>query len=313
MSIPPIPGDKRLTVFPIGRSATWAFVKQAQKCYWVVEEIDFSKDREHYTTRLTADERHFVDHILAFFASGDRLVNINLAERFKRDAPILEIENFYDLQLTMENIHAEAYAMQLDTIVPTAERRSELLASIENNPAIGALCYWIRLCTESTDSYPARLLKMACVEGIFFSGCFCAIYWLQSRGKMPGLAHANELIARDEGLHTQFALHLYKLCDVKLSDTEVQSIFGDAVRLAEAFTRAAMPKPLAEMNSTLLTQYIKSIADGLMQEIGVPPLYRQENPFQFMKQLEMVNRTNFFERRVSEYSKTNAAAQNDEW
>lgn len=312
-NIPPIAGDNRLTVFPIGRQDIWDMVKTAQKTFWVAQEIDFSRDRQDYERRLTADERQFVDYILAFFACGDKLVNINLADRFKRDVPILEVEFFYDQQMAIENVHAETYALQLDTIVPSAARRAELLDAMNTNPSIKALTDWIRNCTSSAAPFAERLLGMACVEGIFFSGCFCAIYWLQNSGKMPGLAHANELIARDEGLHTEFALLLYTKVSEPLPIARVHEIFRNAVLLAKNFTAAAMPRNLAEMNTNLMSQYIENVADGLLQYIGLPKLYNTPLPFSFMKQLSLENRTNFFERRVSEYSKTGESSNANDW
>lgn len=314
-NIKPIPGDRRLTFFPISRPGLFQYYKDAQRSFWTPEEIDFSKDREHYDTRLTPGQRRFVDHVLAFFAASDKIVNMNLAKRFKEDVPIIEAEAFYDIQMAIENVHAETYALQLDTIVTDTKRKNELLDSLNKIPSIKAMTDWMFACMSSDESFAKRLLRMACVEGIFFSGCFCAIYWLQNKGGlMPGLGHANELIARDEGLHTMFALFLYTMldADAKPSQAEVHDIFDAAVQIAKTFIISALPEPLPEMNAALMSSYIEYVADNLLSLIDIKPLYGTKNPFPFMEQLNLENRTNFFERRVSEYSKPQSSDA-DNW
>jgi ribonucleotide reductase beta subunit family protein with ferritin-like domain len=243
-------------------------------------------------------------------------VNVNLAKRFKEDVPIIEVEMFYDFQMMMENIHAETYSLQLETIVNDVAKRDRLLNALNTIPSIRALTDWMKNCIESHENFAKRLLMMACAEGIFFSGCFCAIYWLQNNGLMPGLGHANELIARDEGLHTRFALHLYNMIEPahKLSCAQIHSLFGEAVKLAKEFTNDALPEPLAEMNADLMSKYIESVADNLLCMIDVPILYGTKNPFAFMNQINFDNRTNFFERRVSEYAKPKSAEnEKEDW
>lgn len=310
-----IPADSRVVTFPIGRPAFWAYYERARDSYWTPAEIDFSKDYDHYERKLTPGQRRFVDHILAFFASGDKLVNVNLAERFKREVPILEVEYFYDMQMAIENIHAETYALQLDTIISDISRREQLFNALDEMPVVKRLADYIRSCTESSEPFAVRVLRMACVEGVFFSGCFCAIYWLQNRGLMPGLGQANEMISRDEGLHTEFALCLYNETEERASTTQVYDIFREAVGIAREFIVSSMPEPLPEMNAALMTQYIEYVADNLLDRIHVPRLYNRSNPFPFMKQLNLENRTNFFERRPTEYGKakksTNWVASND--
>lgn len=303
--IEPIPEDKRLTTYPIGRADLWDFYKRAQRSYWIPEEVSLSNDRQQYVERLTPGQRRFVDFVLAFFATSDKIVNINLAGRFKQDVSIIEADYFYEFQLAMENIHAEMYSLQIETIIPDVKERIRLLDGIKNIPVIAKMADWMYDTISSDAPFAVRLLRMACVEGIFFSGCFCAIYWLKNQGLMPGLGHANELIARDEGLHTQFALHLFTLVNEasQPSKGEVQRIFRDAVAIAKDFICDALPDNLSEMNAASMGQYIEYVADNLLALIGHDPLFGVKNPFLFMKQLNMENRTNFFERRPSEYSK----------
>lgn len=301
----PLPGDTRLTVTPIARPDLFEYYKTALQCHWIVEEVDLSTDRFHYMTKLTDGQRHFVDFVLSFFAVSDKIVNINLAKRFKEEVPIYEAELFYDFQIAMENIHAEMYSLQLDAIIPDPKRREELLNGIENIPTIAKMGEWMKQCITSTESFPIRLLRMACVEGIFFTSCFCAIYWLKNLGLMPGLGMANEFIARDEGLHTLFALHLFKMVQRKYrpTDKQIKEIVEAAVKIAKEFTVAALPIDLPEMNARLMGNYIECSADNLLTIIDVEPIYKTKNPFAFSVQLNLTNRVNFFERRNSAYSK----------
>lgn len=309
-----IPEDDRLTTYPIMRSEIWEFVKKAQHSFWTAEEVSLSTDRVHYERKLSKGQKWFVDCVLAFFAASDKIVNMNLAKRFKDDINIPEVEYFYNFQIAMEDIHAEMYSLQLETIIPDKMERQHLLNAITTIPVIGKMTDWMFSCISSSESFPARLLRMACVEGVFFSGCFCAIYWLQNKGLMPGLGQANELIARDEGLHTQFALALYNMVkpEYKLSKKQVYDIFDAAVNIAREFINYALPESLPEMNATLMSKYIECMADNLLALVDLPPLYKSKNPFPFMEQLNLANRTNFFERRVSEYSKPNKSDK-DEW
>lgn len=309
--IPLIPEDSRLTAYPIGRQSIWNYYTKARNSFWVVNEINFADDRVHYLTRLNDGERLFVDHVLAFFAASDRIVNINIVERFRQDIPILEVQYFYDFQLAMEDIHAETYALQLETIVDSQASRERLLDAINTMPIVKVMTKWMFDTIESDLPFGERLIRMACVEGIFFTAMFCAIYWLQNRGLMPGMGHANELISRDEALHTEFAIHLYSLCSEKLTTECVHKTVDDAVTIAKQFAEVSLPTGLVEMNSTLMGKYIECVADNLMVMMGVPAKYKSKNPFAFMDQLNFDNRTNFFERRPSEYSKQKTA--DDDW
>jgi ribonucleotide reductase beta subunit family protein with ferritin-like domain len=255
----------------------------------------------------------FVKTVLAFFAASDGIVNLNLARRFKDDVPMLEAGYFYDQQISMENIHAFTYSLQIDTIIPDRKERQDLLNAIQTMAIIKKIANFMFKCIESTAKFAERLLRMACVEGILFTGCFCVIYWLASRGLMPGLGHANELIARDEALHTMFAMFLYSMMkqDAKLSIEEVYAIIREAVELASEFIHEALPKGLPEMNAELMIEYIKSQADNLITLINVPPLYNAKHDFHFMDQINQTNRTNFFERHVSEYAKVGKSEKSE--
>lgn len=306
-----IPEDSRLTTFPIARPQIWAYYQDAYKCFWTVEEISISADIFHYDTKLNPGEKHFVKHVLAFFAASDGIVNLNLVERFKKDLKILEVGYFYDFQIMMENIHAHMYSILLDAIIPNKTEKEILLNAINTMPIIQKMSQYMFKCIDSEASFPERLLRMACVEGIFFTGCFCVIYWLANRGLMPALGHSNELIARDEALHTMFAMMLYTMCTNKLPQDHVYSIFAEAVNLATEFIAEALPNGLIGMNASMMTDYIKCQADNLITLIDLPKLYGVVHDFGFMEQINLTNRTNFFERRVSEYSKTKNADSGD--
>lgn len=311
--------DDRMTTYPISRNDLWEFYEKAKISYWVPQEITFSQDKHDFNSKLTKDEQRFVKHVLAFFASSDGIVNVNLATRFKNDVNMLEANYVYDFQMMIENIHAETYSLQIDTIIESVAEREKLFNSVKNIAVIAKMTEWMYRAIDSKATFAERLLMMACVEGIFFTGCFCAIYWLQTRSLMPGLAHANELIARDEALHTEFALHLYNIMkpSCKLSSKSVHKIFNEAVEIAMEFISDALPKGLAEMNATLMKKYIKVQANNLLSIIDVPLLYVTEkgepikHDFHFMNKINMANRTNFFERRVSEYSKQKEAEDDD--
>lgn len=297
--------DSRLTTFPIVRKALWDYYEDASRSYWTPAELSVSTDKMHYETLLTPGEKRCIKHILAFFAASDGIVNLNILERFRKDVPFYEAKIFYDFQVMMENIHAHTYSLLLDEIVPSKEERESLLNAIKTMPIIEKMADYMFETINSEKAFPERLLRMACVEGIFFSGCFCVIYWLQNRQLMPALGHSNELISRDEGLHTAFALFLYTMIipHFKLIDEKAHKIFKEAVDVAAEFIKEALPTELPEMNAELMLEYIKCQADNLLTLIGVKPLYNSKNPFRFMEQINLINRTNFFERRVSEYSK----------
>lgn len=305
--------DARLTTFPIARPQLFAWYQDAYKCFWTVEEISTSTDAIHYETKLTPDERRFVKHVLAFFAASDGIVNLNLAQRFKNDVRMLEAGYFYDFQIMMENVHAHTYSILLDSIIPSKSEREQLFNAIKTMPIITKMSNYMFQCINSEAMFAERLLRMACVEGIFFTGCFCAIYWLQNRGLMPALGHSNELISRDEALHTMFSMFLYGMLkpEHRLDKARIYDIFREAVDLAKEFIAEALPVGLVEMNAQLLVHYIENQADNLITLIGFPALYGSKHEFHFMEQINLTNRTNFFERRVSEYSKAKTADTND--
>lgn len=282
----------------------------AKKCFWHEGELSMGSDLAHFKNSLNERERRFVKYILSFFAIADSLVNSNLLERFMGEIPYKEAKAFLAFQMMMEDIHNTAYSMMLDHLVDEEVERKRLFDAARTIPAIGAMTNYIRRCTESTESMQIRLLRMACAEGILFSGAFCAIYWFRSRGLMPGLGHANSMIARDEGLHTQFSLLLY--CKLEpVTTAEVHAVFSEAVDIAVAFTCDAMPEGMLDMNAGLMTTYIKYVADGLLEMIGVPKLYNARNPFGFMEQLKMERLVNFFECRVGEYQHADVGESTD--
>ncbi len=299
------PADARLTTFPLARPILFKWYEDALKCFWTPADLDLSNDARDYATKLSPGDQHFVKYVLAFFAASDGIVNINLAKRFKEDVQMLEATYFYNFQIMMEDIHAQTYSLLLDTIIPSAAEREQLLNAIESMPIIAKMSKYMFKCIESTAPLAERLLRMACVEGIFFTGCFCAIYWLQNKGYMTGLGQSNELIARDEALHTLFAMFLYSMIlpSMKLTAEAVHAIVREAVELAKEFIREALPEQLAGMNATLMSEYIECEADNLVTLIDVPVIYGARHDCTFMEQINLVNRTNFFERRVSEYAR----------
>jgi ribonucleotide reductase beta subunit family protein with ferritin-like domain len=307
-------GDDRLITLPISRPDVWEFYKLAQRSFWIPEEVNVSSDIKDYNEKLTEGERLLVKHILAFFAATDKIVNINIIERFKKDFDIYEISSFYSFQETMENIHGEMYAILLHAIITDPAERDSVLNAVKTMPIIAKITDYVYECINSNASVGERLLRMVCVEGILFIGAFCAIYWLQERGLMKGLSQSNELIGRDESLHTMFGLLLYSLLkpEYKLKREKVYEIFRGALDIASEFISAALPKDLPEMNSALMTQYLERCADNLIVTIGFPHLYNSKNPFGFMEKINGLNKTNFFERRVSEYSKVSEAERDND-
>lgn len=306
--IKPIPGDNRLTTFPIARPGVFAYYKDAEAAHWGVAEVALSKDAEDWH-KLSPQQQHAVKAILAFFAASDKIVNINIVKRFKKDIPILEVEYFYDTQVAIENIHAHMYSLLLDTIVPDATERENLLNATKTIPVITLISDYMFKCINSEEPFAKRILRMACVEGVFFTGCFCIIYWLTAKGLMPGLGQSNELIARDEALHATFAMFLYDMIEpqYKLTREEIYEIFKEAVEIARQFVVYALPNAMTGMNSTLMLQYVQCCADNMLALIDVPPLYKAKHEFHFMDQINLRNRTGFFERRVSEYGKVKNA------
>jgi len=301
--------DRRFILFPIQYHDVWTMYKKAEANFWTVEEVDLSKDITDWRDKLNDDERHFISRVLAFFASADLLVNENIAERFIREVQIPEARCFYGFQIAMENIHSEMYNLLIDTYISDPAEKSELFNGIETCHTIKAKAGWAQTWTRNWSSYAHRLVAFACIEGIFFSSSFAAIFWLKSKGKMPGLGHSNELIARDEGLHTDFACLMYSLLKTKIPENQVKDIVGQAVWLECDFVTDALPVRLIGMNDKLMRQYVEFVADRLLVELGCTKLYNVENPFSFMENISLEGKSNFFEKRVSEYQKPGVMAK----
>ena len=299
--------EKRTNIFPIRHPRIWERYKQALAALWVAGEVDLSRDAEDWA-RLTDDERHFVSMVLAFFANADGIVNDNLAERFGREVQIREAKFFYDLQKTMENVHNEMYSLLIDTYIADAAERDRLLHAVDHFPCVARKAEWARRWIDAEDaSFAERLVAFAVVEGVFFSGSFCAIFWLKGRGLLPGLCTSNSLIARDEGMHQDFAALLYaEMVRGKLSDARAHEIVGDAVAHEKEFICDALRVALIGMNAADMATYIEFVADRLLAQLGHPPLYGAVNPFDFMALQGLETKTNFFESRESTYQKAGA-------
>ncbi|MBA3602554.1 MAG: ribonucleotide-diphosphate reductase subunit beta [Parachlamydiaceae bacterium] len=293
----------RFVLFPIKHKDIWQMYKQAEASFWTAEEIDLSADIMDWEKKLNDDERHFIKHVLAFFAASDGIVNENLAINFMNEVQYPEARCFYGFQIMMENIHSEAYSLLIDTYIQDSAEKNFLFNAIDTVPCVGEKANWaLRWITKG--SFAERLIAFAAVEGIFFSGSFCSIFWLKKRGLMPGLSFSNELISRDEGLHCDFACLLYTQLHNKLDPKEVQQIIATAVEIEHAFVTDALPVRLIGMNSDMMCQYINFVADRLLESLGVPKLYHTTNPFDFMDLISIPGKTNFFERRVSDYRKS---------
>ncbi len=297
------------TLFPIKQSEQhlYKMYKQAVASFWTPEEIQFSKDAEDWA-KLNGDEQHFIKRILAFFAGSDGIVQENLASRFQREVDSQVVKLFYSFQNAMEGIHAETYSLLIDTYVKDKQEQDHLFKAIDTIPCIRKKADWALKWIDSSDSFATRLVAFACVEGIFFSGAFCSIYWLKKRGLMPGLTFSNELISRDEGLHTLFAVALYHTLSEKLSESEIRSILVEAVEIEKEFICDALPCSLLGMNSKMMSQYIEFVADRLAVQLGIPKIFKTANPFDFMELISLEGKTNFFEKKVSEYSRPTESA-----
>ena len=295
----------RFVLFPIQHDKIWDAYKKELACFWTVEEVDLSKDLDDWNT-LDNNERHFISHVLAFFAGSDGIVLENLGKRFLDEVQIPEARCFYGFQLMMENIHSEMYSLLIDKYITNSSIKSKLFNAIETIPCIAKKANWaIKWIEDTKSNFATRLVAFAAVEGIFFSGSFCAIYWLKKRGLMPGLTFSNELISRDEGLHTDFAVLLYSMLNQKLDKQTIYEILVEAVNIEKEFILEAIPCNLIGMNAELMSQYIEFVADRLIRQLGYPKYFNSENPFQFMELISMEHKTNFFEKRVSEYSLAN--------
>ena len=297
--------DNRYVMFPIQDHNVWSMYKKQVDCFWRAEEIDFSKDMASWET-LTDNEKYFIKMILAFFAASDGIVLENLGVRFMSEVQLSEARAFYGFQIAMENIHSEVYSLLIDTYVKDRVEKSKLFEAVQNFPCIKKKADWaIKCINDKRSSFATRLLAFACVEGIFFSGAFCSIYWLKKRGKMPGLTFSNELISRDEALHTEFAILLYKKLNKQLPKKKVLEIIKEAVEIEREFICDALPCRLISMNAALMGQYIEFVADRLLVQLGCDKFYNVSCPFDFMEQISIEGKTNFFEKRVGEYALAN--------
>ncbi len=301
----------RFVLFPIEHDDIWQMYKQQEASFWTAEEIDLSQDLKDWEG-LNDGERHFISHVLAFFAASDGIVNENLAVNFMSEVQYPEAKCFYGFQIMMENIHSETYSLLIDTYIKNPQEKNRLFNALETVPAVSRKGEWALKWIES-ESFAERLIAFAAVEGIFFSGSFCSIFWLKKRGLMPGLSFSNELISRDEGLHCDFACLLYqKYLKNKLSKERVEAIIRDAVSIEQEFVTDALPVNLIGMNAKMMSQYIEFVADRLLVALGYSKIYNATNPFDFMEMISLQGKTNFFEKRVAEYQKAGVMGGNDQ-
>jgi len=293
----------RFVLFPIANQAIWEMYKKAEGSFWTAEELDLSKDRKDWEI-LTPNEQHFIKHILAFFAASDGIVNENLAMNFMKEVQWPEARCFYGFQIAMENIHNETYSLLIDTYIKDPKEKTKLLNAIDTIPCVRKKAEWAIQWMQSEEAdFASRLMAFAAVEGIFFSGAFCSIFWLKERGVMPGLTTSNEFISRDEGLHTEFACLLYSHLTHKLSKTKAHKMIREAVRWEKEFITEALPCSLIGMNAKMMCQYLEYVADRLLVQLGYPKLWETANPFPFMERISLEGKDNFFEKRVTNYSK----------
>ena len=304
----------RFVIFPIKHHDIWDWYKKMEASFWTAEEIDLHQDLNDWNNKLNSDEKYFIKHILAFFAASDGIVNENLAENFVNEVQYAEAKFFYGFQIMMENIHSETYSLLIDTYVKDETEKDQLFRALEVFPAIKKKADWALKWIES-DSFAERLIAFAAVEGIFFSGAFCSIFWLKKRGLMPGLTFSNELISRDEGVHCDFAVHLHNHHLInKVPKDRIKEILMDALEIEREFITESLPASLIGMNATLMAQYLEFVTDRLLVELGCERVYNSSNPFDFMDMISLQGKTNFFEKRVSEYQKAgvmNSGSQGD--
>ena len=293
----------RFVLFPIEHHDIWKLYKQQESCFWTAEEIDLAQDINDWENKLNEDEQHFVKNVLAFFAASDGIVNENLGINFLNEVQYTEAKMFYGFQIMMENIHSETYSLLIDTYIKDKNEQNRLFNAIDTVPAIKKKAEWAIKWINS-ESFVERLIAFAAVEGIFFSGSFCSIFWLKKRGLMPGLTFSNELISRDEGMHCDFACHLYNNhIEKKLTDKKIKEIICGALEIEKEFILEALPVRLIGMNADLMKQYLEFVADRLLMSLGVNKVYNSTNPFDFMENIAIQGKTNFFEKRVAEYQK----------
>lgn len=301
----------RFVLFPINHQALWKSYKEAEASFWTAEEIDLTQDLSDWN-KLSDNEKHFISYVLAFFAASDGIVGENLAIRFYGDVGIPEARAFYGFQLMMEGIHAETYSLLIDTYIKDQQEKDKLFNAVSTIPIIQKKAEWAMKWIDSSSSFEERLVAFAAVEGVFFSSSFCSIYWLKKRGLMPGLAFSNELISRDEGMHTDFACLLHSMSNNKCSESVVKEIITQAVELECEFATQAIPVELIGMNNNLMSQYIKFVADRLLVSLGYTKQYNVTNPFDFMEMLSLQGKSNFFEKRVGDYARAGVGKSKDD-
>ena len=307
-----MPNPQRFVLFPIKYHDVWQMYKKAEASFWTAEEVDLSKDLNDWQHRLNDSERYFISHVLAFFAASDGIVNENLCERFSNDVQIPEARCFYGFQIMMENIHSEMYSLLIDTYIRDNAQREYLFRALDNVPCIRKKADWaLRWISDRRSTFAERLIAFAAVEGIFFSGAFASIFWLKKRGLMPGLTFSNELISRDEGLHCDFACLLFSLLQHRPSTERVRQIIEEAVVIEQEFLTEALPVRLIGMNSDLMCRYIEFVADRLLVALGCDKRWNAENPFDFMDMISLQGKTNFFEKRVSDYQRAGVMAREE--
>jgi ribonucleoside-diphosphate reductase beta chain len=296
--------QKRFVLFPIQHDKVWEMYKKAEASFWTAEEVDLATDLKDWESKLTKDERHFISRVLAFFAASDGIVNENLAVNFSNEVQIPEARCFYGFQIAMENVHAEVYSLLIDTYIKDLDEKRNLFNAIETIPAVMKKAHWaLRWLDKTNATFAERIIAFASVEGIFFSASFCAIFWLKKRGLMPGLSFSNELISRDEGLHCDFACLIYSMLQDKLDEKRVKEIIMNAVDCERDFVTDALPFRLIGMNAEQMCEYVEFCADRLLVALGYTKAYNSKNPFEWMEMISLQGKTNFFEKRVGEYSK----------
>jgi ribonucleoside-diphosphate reductase beta chain len=302
----------RFVLFPIKHTAIWEWYKKSVASFWTAEEVDLTQDLTDWETKLTDNDRNFIKHVLAFFAASDGIVNENLVLNFMREVQIPEARCFYGFQVAIENIHAEMYSLLIDTYIKDPKEKDFLFNALQNLDCVSKKGNWALRWIENAPSFAHRLIAFAAVEGIFFSGSFCSIYWLKKRGLMPGLTFSNELISRDEGMHCDFACLLYSMLQHKLPPEEVKAIITEAVEFEKEFVTDALPVSLIGMNAELMGQYIEFVADRLLVSLGCEKAYGTSNPFSWMDMISIQGKTNFFEKRVGDYAKAGVMAKREE-
>ena len=306
--------NNRYVIFPIKHNDIWKSYKNAVSTFWSPEELDLNKDRTQWEEKLSDDERYFIKNILAFFAGSDGIVMENLAQRFMNDTDISEIISFYSYQMFIENIHGETYSLLIDTYIKDEDEKNRLFDAINTIPCIQNKASWAKKWINNDDAtFAIRLIAFAIVEGLFFSGSFCAIFWLKKRGLMSGLTFSNELISRDEGMHTDFAVLLYSKIVNKIPKEIVYNIIEEAVNIENEFITESIPCKMIGMNSDMMTEYIKFVADRLLNQLGYDKLYNAKNPFDFMEMISLRPKSNFFEIRVGEYQMANVGKKKEEF